>query len=208
MKAVLFDWDGVLIDSTYMYYDLYCQLCQKYGKYLPINSLEEFREWYNPAWENNYFEMGFTPEELPMIASFINHGTNYAPLKLYPGVPETLSDLHRDYRLAIVSTTPRDTILKRLQASALDSYIDYITGDDGVSDKVGKIARTLEILECSQAVMIGDTPLDIASGKANKLPTIGASYGWVTPQRVRAAEPSIVIDSALELNSAIRSLLA
>ncbi len=207
MKAVLFDWDGVLIDSTDMYYQLYCQLVQKFNKHLPISSLAEFKDWYDPTWENNYFAMGFTAADLPIIADFIHQGVDYAPLQLYPGVKTALASLHRDFRIAIVSTTPREIISERLKADNLQNCIDFITGNDGVSEKISKIAHTLQILNCREAVMIGDTPLDISSGQANGLPTIGAAYGWVAAERVRRANPSLTIDSSLQLENAVRTLL-
>ena len=208
MKAILFDWDGVLIDSADMYFQLYVQLTRHYSKYLPVKTLDEFRNWYNPAWENNYLEMGFTEADLPAIADFIHQRVDYASLKLFPGVNSLLASLHRDFRIAIVSTTPKEIIESRLQADDLQHYIDFITGNDGVSEKVSKIAGTLKILDCRQAVMIGDTPLDIASGQANHLPTIGAAYGWVSAERVRQARPTITVDSSLQLEEAIRSILA
>ncbi|MDO5296994.1 MAG: HAD family hydrolase [bacterium] len=207
MKAVLFDWDGVLIDSANMYYQLYCQLAQKFSKVLPIHNIDEFREWYDPAWENNYLAMGFTREDLPAIADFIHQGVDYAPLHLFPGVCSLLASLHRDFRIAIVSTTPKEIISERLKSDSLQGYIDYITGNDGVSEKISKISHTLQILGCREAVMIGDTPLDIASGQANNLPTVGATYGWVCADRVRQAHPTIAVDSSLHLEEAIRSLL-
>ncbi len=207
MKAVLFDWDGVLVDSTVMYYEIYCQLCEHYDKYLPIHSVEEFREWYNPAWENNYFEMGFTRDDLPMVSDFVHEHIDYAPLQIFPGVPEVLADLATTYKIAIVSTTPKEAIWNRLEADNLGRYIDFITGNDGVSEKTAKIANTLQLLGCKEAVMVGDTPLDISSGQANSLPTVGTTYGWVTPHRIHEAKPSLVVDSARDLGRAIRSLL-
>lgn len=207
MKTVLLDWDGVLADSTAMYYDVYCKLCTHYRKYLPIHSVAEFRSWYNPAWENNYLEMGFTLDDLPIIADFIHANINYDPIAIYAGTKEVLQDLSASYTLAIVSTTPSATIRTRLQQESLDQYISYISGEGTKSDKAERIASTLELLHCQQAVMVGDTPLDIVAGKANNLPTIGATYGWITPERVRQSQPSALINDISELPDAVRSLL-
>lgn len=208
MRAVLLDWDGVMVDSTAMYFHLYQVICERYNRVLPISTIEEFRDWYNPQWENNYFAMGFTPQDLPEIIAFTSGYVNYSPIAVYPGIRELLEQLAKQYPIALVSTTKRETILKKLQQEGLDSYITHITGNDGKSEKISRIADTLKLLRCDTGVMVGDTPLDVSSGQANNLPTIGVTYGWTSPKRIQNAQPTLVVDSSLELQGAIQRLIS
>lgn len=206
-KAVLFDWDGVLVDSTALYFNVYCQIAEHFHKALSVHNVAEFRSWYDSTWENNYYEMGFVPADLPAIAEFVHQHIDYTPLSLFPGVPDMLANLAGSYRLAIVSTTPADFILNRLRADRLDTYIECISGQGSCSDKAARLAATLRQLNCHEAVMIGDTPADIAAGQANNIPTIGATYGWITPERLRASHPTLAVDDPLQMERAIRSVL-
>lgn len=209
MKAILLDWDGVIVDSTEMYFDLYKQMCERFHKNLPISTIEEFRQWYNPIWEQNYYEMGFTAQDIKKIIEYTAGIVDYRPIKVFPGIKEALANLSRDYPIAMVSTTPAATIRARLEQDHLEGYITHITGgDDGISEKIHKVANTLSLLNCDSGVMVGDTPLDISSGQANDLYTIGTTYGWVCPERIHAAKPSAVINHSTELEPTIRRLFA
>jgi len=62
-------------------------------------------------------------------------------------------------------------------------------------------------LGASGGVMVGDTPLDVTSGEANGLLTVGVTYGWCAPQRVQQAAPERLVGSSLDLEAAIRDLM-
>ncbi len=205
---MLLDWDGVLCDSVSLYLDLYAEACRRYEKVLPIRGLDEFRAWYNPRWEDNYYQMGFTEKEFQEVLQFAESYLDYSKAPLYPGVDGLLERLAADWPVAIVSTTPSFLIKARLEAEDLHGHFTYFMGgEDGNSDKVEKIATTLKELGVDHGVMVGDTPLDIDCGRANGLATVGVTYGWVTPQRVLDARPDRVVESPEGLESAIRSLL-
>jgi phosphoglycolate phosphatase len=208
-KAVLLDWDGVLCDSISLYLDLYTEACRRHGKSLPIDGIEAFKGWYNPRWEENYYDMGFSKEEFHNVLEFSEAYLDYTRTVLYPGVEGLLESLARDWPVAIVSTTPSHMIKTRLAAEGLDRHFSYFTGgEDGCSDKMDKIANTLRELGCSQGVMVGDTPLDVNCGRANGLATVGVTYGWVTPQRVIDAHPDRLVEEPGGLETAIRELMA
>lgn len=207
-KAVLLDWDGVLCDSVSLYLDLYAEACRRHAKVLPIQTLDDFRAWYNPRWEDNYYSMGFSEDEFQQVLKFAETYLDYSKAPLYPGVEALLEGLAQDWPVAIVSTTPSFLIKARLEAEGLHGHFAYFMGgEDGNSDKVEKIATTLRDLGVSQGVMVGDTPLDVECGRANGLATVGVTYGWVTPQRVLDVRPDRVVERPDQLESAIRSLM-
>ncbi|MCR5660980.1 MAG: HAD family hydrolase [bacterium] len=206
-NAVLFDWDGVIADSAYLYFDMYVRLCAKYGKNLPVSDLDAFRKWYNPQWELNYYEMGFKKEDFPEIFKF-SSAVSYDKVNIFPGAEDMLRTLSAKYPVAIVSTTVSSIILEKLRREGLDKYILHITGgEDGKSEKIVKIADTLKLLGCTNGVMIGDTPVDIASGKANRLKTAGVTYGWIDAGRIRESKPDRIADDPLQLCGIICQLM-
>ena len=209
MNAILLDWDGVLVDSVELYLDLYREACQRWGTTLPIRTTEDFRLWYNPNWEQNYFRMGFTREELDQVMRFSEQHLDYGKVRLFPGIPEMLRNLSRDYKVAIVSTTPSSLIRARLESEGLGDLLSWITGgDDGCSEKVQKIQQTLERLGAAGGVMVGDTPLDVEAGRRNGLATVGVTYGWCAGHRVRDLAPDRVVEAPGDLEAAVRDLLA
>lgn len=209
MKAILFDFDGVLVDSATLYLDLYREACRRWNKILPIDSVEEFRDWYNPRWERNYYEMGFSEEEFQEVLRWSVEHLDYGKARLYPGVAETLRSLAAEYPLAVVSTTPSALIRDRLRQEGLDTLMTLIKGgDDGLSEKIEKVRDTLRHLQVAKGVMVGDTPLDVEAGRENGLGTVAVTYGWCAHQRVHDSRPDLVIGDPSGLESAVREVLA
>jgi phosphoglycolate phosphatase len=208
VAAILLDWDGLLIDSISLYFELYKEACRRHGKVLPVSTLEEFRGWYNPNWEQNYWEMGFSPEEFAEVQKFSQEFLRYESARLFPGVPEMLTRLARRGKLAIVSTTPSFLIRRRLAQEDLEGLFLQVTGgEDGKSEKVDKIGQTLKSLGETRGVMAGDTALDIESARHHGLATVGATYGWSLPEKVRRARPDRLVEDPADLEPAITDLL-
>lgn len=210
MKALLLDFDGLLCDSLTLYYDLYQEACRKWNKRFPLQEPGEFRDWYDPRWEKNYFQMGFSPKELQEVQVWSEQHLDYSRAALYPGVAEALVEWSQHAVLAVVSTTPSALIRRRLaqEPGLLECFTMITGGDDGSSEKRLKVAYTLEALELKEGVMAGDTPLDIDAGKRNGLKTVAVTYGWVSPDRVRSAEPSVLVQEPRELFQAVMDCLS
>lgn len=208
MRAVIFDWDGVLADSGEMYFLAYAKICEIYHKRLPVDSLEGFRRWYNPAWENNYLEMGFTREEIPEALAATFRFVDYDRVAVYPHTDEVLEYLQaRNIPMAVLSTTPEDTIRRRLRQEELERYFTLISGYGGDSSKDRRLARLLKELRCSRGIMIGDTHLDIRAGRVNRLKTVGTAYGWITPERLQSSNPDVLVLSPDRLLESVQQLL-
>jgi HAD superfamily hydrolase (TIGR01549 family) len=206
MKAILLDWDGVLCDSVRLYYDLYVEACERWKKPFPVSDIQAFRGWYNPRWEENYYEMGFTHQEFEEMRAWSEVHLDYARAELFPGVAENLAGWAQVAPLAIVSTTPSPLIRARLGDLA-SHFMHFTGGEDGCSEKRQKVANTLRHLGVSAGVMVGDTPLDVDAGQFNGLATVGVTYGWVTPERVREARPSCLVESPEQLYQAVLQCL-
>lgn len=219
MKAILLDWDGVLCDSRSLYYDLYLEATRLWDKKLPINSLEEFQAWYNPRWEENYYEMGFSADEFQEVQIWADKWLDYSKAPLFPGITECLRNWSAIAPLAIVSTTNSRLIRQRMReethdqttstGTGLESYFKHFTGgEDGSSAKRDKVASTLKILGVTQGVMVGDTPLDVDAGQFNKLKTVGVTYGWVSRERMYQARPDFLVHHPQDLYQAVLDSLA
>ena len=206
MKAILLDWDGVLCDSVSLYYDLYVKACQLWNKPFPVSDIEHFRNWYDPRWEKNYYELGFSEAEFLEVVAWSEKHLDYTRAQLFPGVAENLALWAQSAPLAIVSTTPSTLIRARL--GDLCRYFQHFKGgEDGSSEKRQKVADTLKLLGVRAGVMVGDTPLDVDAGQFNGLNTVGVSYGWVTQQRIREANPTRLVDDPADLGAAVLSCL-
>lgn len=197
-KLIVFDWDGVIANSCSSFFHFYRSTAEHFGKAFPLKTLEDFREWYDPAWENNFVRLGFTPQEVPMAKEYQLALVNYDHIPLFPEMRAILHTLFMRFTLAIASTTHSPHIRKKLKSEGMDSLFSFISGGEGgTSDKKGIIAKTLKALnvppEC--AVMVGDTIMDITSSKVIGLRSIGVTYGWISPRRMVDAMPDYIVHS-------------
>ena len=61
---VIFDFDGVIVDSLAIHLAAYQRVFRLAGRSLPVETAAGWREWYDSAWEQNFLRAGFTEGEL------------------------------------------------------------------------------------------------------------------------------------------------
>lgn len=203
---IFLDWDGVLIDSLDLYLDLFRSLCKEHNKVLPIDDATGFRNWYEPNWELNFSEMGFTNQQYADICESYPQTLDYGRAELFSDVPELVNDLSQHHDVVVVSTAPTENIKTRLHQADLLKHFHAVTGsDDGDTHKTKRLQNLCRELDSKVGVMVGDTDLDVKSGREAGLLTIGVSYGWQNSRRLSAAEPDYMVDSPAELRAALSS---
>ena len=186
-KAILFDLDGVIIDSMpamresfkTAYRDVVDAaaedealepLFQQYCKYLGYDFYE-------------IMDMLSLPHE--MKEPFVRHSAEFKHRVLVnDGMPSVLQGLHAA-GMKLTVATGKDGYRARdlLDLLNLSQYIDIVTGSDEV--KQGKPAPDMLLMQMemlgvspSEAVMVGDSPADIQAGKAAGVATVGVLWGY------------------------------
>lgn len=126
----------------------------------------------------------------------------------YPGVPETLEKL-ADYRKAVVSNKREALSKKLLDTLKLSHYFDVILGSDSAGERKPSPKPILQILEVvkvkpAEAVIVGDSNLDIEAGKGAGIRTIAVTYGYRGVEFLSGADS--MIDHFPELPSVLERL--
>ena len=127
----------------------------------------------------------------------------------YPGVKETLEGLN-GYKKAVISNKREAFSIKVLKALDLLKFFDLVIGSDSTSEKKPSPIPVLHALSTfglntNDAVMVGDSNLDIAAGKAAGVKTIGVTYGYRERKYLKDAD--FVIDDIKELPKLIENFL-
>lgn len=126
-------------------------------------------------------------------------------VKLYPGVMDTLKELHeRGKILTIASSRSHASLAEYLERLGLTEIISYVLGADDVNE--GKpqpepVNRTLEKfgLKPEDAIVVGDTVFDIKMGHNAGTKACGVTYG--NGSRESLAEADWIIDNFQEIMS-------
>ena len=128
---------------------------------------------------------------------------------LFPQVKESLEALTRmGCRCTVASSRGTESLLGFLQEMGIAPYISYVLGADDVAHAKPHpepVLKTLRDLSCdaSEALVVGDMPVDIQMGLGAGARTCGVSYGNADRPTLVAAGAHHVIDSFSELISLI-----
>ncbi len=120
--------------------------------------------------------------------------------RLYPGVKETLEALRgAGMEMSIASSRNRESLCEFCRENGIGGYFSLVLGaDDVVHAKPDPepVEITLSRLgyRPSEAVVVGDMPVDIAMGRGAGCPTVGVSYGNSTASALACAGATAVID--------------
>lgn len=130
--------------------------------------------------------------------------------ELFPGVKATLEELHkRGHRLTIASSRLTDSLLLFMRHHAIDHYFEYVVGSDSVShhkphpEPAIKTLAELKI-EPSEAIMVGDMPVDIAMAHNASIRAVGVSFGNATHEELAEAKADWIIDDIAKLLEIIK----
>jgi phosphoglycolate phosphatase len=122
--------------------------------------------------------------------------------RAYPGVPEALDRLAHS-RLAVLTNKPGDmsrTILEGLSLAA--RFFRIYGGGDVPGKKPDPAGLRLLMVEAAvssrQAVIVGDSAVDVRTGRAAGVATVGVSYGF-DPDSFAADPPDIQLDDLRDL---------
>ncbi len=131
IKAIIFDFDGVINNGVEVHYDFYRDLCKAHDIKLPFISKEEFIEWFDPReYRTNYRNLGISLKDLKNLnyAEYIKR----TGIPLIAGIKEIIAKLSKKYILAIVSTNHKEIIEHQLEDYGLLKFFDIIIGNGDV----------------------------------------------------------------------------
>ena len=140
------------------------------------------------------------------IAIYRDHlRANEAAVATFPGIKESLSELaRRGWRLAIVTTKPSEAAYRHLHSQGLTSLFEaVVAGDQCVNLKPHPepFLKALGALGVGpgDAVGVGDSEHDILEPRAAGLVTVGACWGTISRNQLRAANPDVLAEHPREL---------
>lgn len=173
-SAILFDMDGVLIDSLDSWW-LALNRAMKEFHHQKLTREEFIKIYWGHDLRENLKQLQLNPG----VASFCNvtYGRYINKIHIYEDTKSTLKQLS-PYPKAIITNTPRDCAQQILKKFDIAQYFTTIVTSDDV--KKGKPDPEIVFAACDRlhvnpvtVVLIGDTINDVTAGKAAGCTVIG-----------------------------------
>lgn len=197
IRAVLFDFDGTIANTVSALREAVNLTMEKFG--YPLHTDEDILRFVNhgarelvrramPAKEAadpGLVDIVYADYNKQMESVFLH--TRVA----YPGVAELIAELHKTYRIGVLSNK-QDEFLRRLcEQVLLPGTFDATQGV--VPDKptkpdpylANRLAERLGVLP-EECVMVGDSDVDIQTAANAKMIQIGVTWGFRSAEFLRA----------------------
>ncbi len=213
--CVLFDLDGVLVDSRAAITGCINHALVEHE--LPTQPMEALHRFIGPSLADAFAELTGRPPDSALVASCLgSYRARYAEASLQetvvtPGIEMALGELRQRYRLGVATSKPLAFAEPLLRSLGLRPFFTAVAGPDlsvqGES-KSNTIAAALEMLgQPRRAVMVGDRSHDIVGARAHSLPSIGVTWGIGSPAELREAGAGSIVGAPAELTESVRALL-
>lgn len=211
IKAVLFDLDGTLINTN----DLILKSFQHtYKEMLNLEpSSEEIRMNFGRPLQMIFKD--YDQDRIEEVIKFyreINLQLHDKECKEFSGIKEMLEDLKsQGIKLGVVTSKKRDMAERGAKLMGIFQYFDtFITPESTEKHKpegepVLKACSDVGV-SVSEAIMVGDSPYDILSGKNAGAKTCGVTYTALPLSKLEESNPDYFIDKPSDLLEIIKEL--
>ena len=213
-KVIIFDFDGTLCDTrsniiiafraTMEHLGLDMRDEETCGATIGLTLRDGFKSMY-PEFDDA--KIDYCVETYRQI--FAERRKELMP-DLFPGVKETLEALRkRGHRMTIATSRLTDSLMLFMRHHGIDHYFEYAVGSDSVAHHKPHPEPALKTLAAlniapSEAIMVGDMPVDIAMAHNAGIRAIGVDYGNATREELEAAEADWIVDSITKILEIIK----
>jgi len=172
--AILFDMDGVLVDSMDSWFTS-LNTALKAFKLDEISRDEFIEKYWGHDLYDNLDRMGLD-HEIGRLCNNI-YGENISHIKFDPNIKNILNELN-DYKKGVITNTPKNSAFQILEKIDIKHFFDVVITSDDVNNAKPNpeiVVKACKILRVNpeKIILVGDTNSDIKAGKAVNCIVVG-----------------------------------
>jgi phosphoglycolate phosphatase len=199
-KLMLFDFDGVLVDSLSLY-EKSVNLCLERIGQRPIETLEEFLDLFEENFFSAIARRGVDVAQFMAASKEVTPTLDYGVVKPVANFIPVLDELKKHSALVIISSNSSFAIRLMLMKYGFDPYFDDILGADFAFSKIEKIRHAMDRYSTSgnHSLYVCDTAGDIREAREAGVRTVAVTWGWHPRSRLEKALPDVIVDEPKNL---------
>jgi pyrophosphatase PpaX len=213
IRTVIFDWDGVIADSTEIHHEFMKYCCASLNKNYPFKTKEEFIMSNPPPYPQFYYNLGFTEEDLKKQGVMFKVYMINQKIPLVKGIVDVLYKFRKNgYKIGLVTSNVSNIVENALKQNGVgtdvfNSIIDINRTKKLKPDPEPLILCLKKLNETPQtSAYVGDLESDIHAAKAAGMKSIGVTWGWGTKERLIAAKADFIVNKPMKLIDVIKKL--
>jgi pyrophosphatase PpaX len=195
LQAVLFDWDGTLVNTAEASYRCYEKL---FGSYGIAFDRDAFRRTYSPNWHLTYSALGLAEERWAEADKrWLSHYCE-EEIVLIEGARDALLRVRAaGLRAGLVTSGDRVRVSRELADLGMAELFEVLVcAEDTVRRKPHPEPLLLALqrmrLGAAEAVYVGDSPEDVQMAQAAGVRTVGIPGGFPNREALAAARPDVL----------------
>ena len=204
---IIFDYDGVIVDSLDTNLKIAARACQKIG--CPVRpSQAEIERLENIAFDDLGRQIGVPENKIPKFTEMVFDllAQNAISPPIFPGIKEVIQKLKRKSYIAIITTNLKTAVNQVLESGGLYHDIDLVMGAEQNGSKSEKICQAMASfnVRSSLTYMIGDAVSDIREAHKAGVNSIAVNWGYHPKEKLLQASPGHIVNAPEDIMAIVR----
>jgi len=204
---IIFDYDGVIVDSLDTNLKIAARACQKIG--CPVYpSQAEIERLENITFDDLGRQIGVPENKIAKFTEIVFDllAQNTISPPIFPGIKAVIQKLKRKGHIAIITTNVKTAVNRVLESGGLCHDIDLVMGAEQNGSKSEKICQAMAAfnIRSNFTYMIGDAVSDIREAHKAGVNSIAVNWGYHSKEKLLQASPGHVVNTPEDIMAIVR----